>query len=533
VDQQRAFVDKALFMPITHLQVIEKHQKYVTYCCQIYEIRILPSTEVPLRAHLASAKPKDNLLNTFTNLVAKISLAALPYLYASAPAHAQHLAVVQADSVRANIREGKELVTGNWNIAPHIRPDVYDAYIEGKSKRFAFITNRDSVVFEVEPGKSYPFVVLLNSKDSAFTEFKGIKLVPRAHFSKAYQDAHRGKTYVEVPKVYELINVVFALTERGRTIDGLVNRDTDYYREVISWFEPYAGHDVVKKVNKGLGSDGGIHALKMDAYPFDLKADGKITRGAVYDRIGNSYSNNLQYYIPDLESFAKASRFEDFYNAHRTYYDRLIRAYRDSIGVPEMQRWLGRNFPSTRYDAFKIIFSPLVSANQSASFFDIDGFREAQAHVNFPFHKPGAAAAWSEKARLVMDGNIVFTEFNHSFIGPEGQKPAYRDRIEKAFSDLSVWNDGSKPARYYNTPQASFDEYMNWALVSLRYIDNAPPAEQAKLIASNEANMVNFRGFRRFKEFDQFLVKTYKARAKGQTVADLYPAIVGWFEANK
>ncbi|SEJ61988.1 protein of unknown function [Dyadobacter sp. SG02] len=441
--------------------------------------------------------------------------------------------VVQADSVRADIREGDQLVTGNWNISPQIRPDVYDAYIEGKSKRFAFITNRDSVVFELEPGKSYPFVVLLNGKDSAFTEFKGIQFVPRAQFSKEYQAAHRGKTIVEIPKVYELINIVFALTDRGRNINGLVNRDTDYYREVMEWFEPYTSHEVVKKVNTGLGVDGGIHAIKMDAYPFELAADGKITQGPVYDRIGNSYTNNFRYYLPDLENFGKASRFEEFYNAHRSYYDRLIQAYRDSIGVPEMQRWLARNFPSTRYDAFKIIFSPLVSANQSASFFDLDGFREAQAHVNFPFHKAGVPSEWSEKARFVMDGNIVFTEFNHSFIGPEGQKTAYHARIQKAFSDLSIWNDNSKPARYYNTPESSFDEYMNWALVSLRYIDYAPPAEQEKLIASNEDMMVNFRGFRRFKEFDQFLVKIYKARKKGQTVADLYPAIVEWCEANK
>jgi hypothetical protein len=79
----------------------------------------------------------------------------------------------------------------------------------------------------------------------------------------------------------------------------------------------------------------------------------------------------------------------------------------------------------------------------------------------------------------------------------------------------------------------SFDEYMNWALVSLRYIDYAPLTEQPKLIAQIEDIMLNYRGFRRFPEFNQFLVKTYKNRRKGETVADLYPAIVGWFEENK
>lgn len=74
---------------------------------------------------------------------------------------------------------------------------------------------------------------------------------------------------------------------------------------------------------------------------------------------------------------------------------------------------------------------------------------------------------------------------------------------------------------------------MDLFLVALRYIDYAPPAEQPTLIANIEDMMVNIRGFRQFKEFNQFLVKTYKARKKGQTVAELYPVIIGWFEENK
>lgn len=472
-------------------------------------------------------------MKKYIHFITKSAFAALLCICAGTPGYAQQLAVVRADSLAVAVREGDELVEGNWKIAPSIRPDVYNAYVEGKSKRFAFITNRDSIVFEVEPGKSYPFVVLLNGKDSAFTEFKGIKVVPRAHFSKAYQRAHLGKTSVEIPKMYELVNVVFALTDRGRNTNGLVNRDTDYYREVMDWFTPYDRHPAVEKANAGLAASDGYHAMKMDAYAFELAADGKISQSPVYDRIGNSYTNNLRYLIPDLENFAKASRFEEFYNAHRPYYEGLIRVFRDSIGVSEMQRWLMRNFPSADNDAFKIIFSPLVSANQSASSFDFDGFREAQAHVNFPFHRAEHAAGWSREALFVIDGDIVFTELNHSYIGPEGSKPAHRTRIQKAFADLARWNDFSKSARYYDTPQSSFDEYMNWALVSLRYTDYAPPAEQSGLIAQNEDRMVNSRGFRRFREFDQFLIKTYKEREKGQTVADLYPAIIRWFEENR
>lgn len=455
-------------------------------------------------------------------------------IYTCVPALSQKIPVVQAGGATADVRDGEELSKGSWNINPSLRPDVYETYIEGKSKRVTFITDRDSISFDVMPGQSYPFVVLRNGKDSAFTEIKGIKFVPRAKFSKSYQQSHRGKTFIEVPEVYELINIVFALTENGRKIDGLIARDNDYYREAVNWFTPYMDESAVKKMNAQLeGGPDSYSPLKMDAYAFKFGTDGTIIQSPVYDRIGRAYNNHLRPYIGDLQKFAKDSRFQKFYHDHKPFYDQLIRTYRDSVGVPEMQRWLIENFPTARQDCFKIIFSPLVSGYQSASSFDEDGFREAQAHANPPYLRANAGTKRSPEARRIIAGNILFTELNHSFIGPEGDKPEYSARIEKALSNLATWNDPQKPARYYDTPRSSFEEYMNWALVSLRYVDYAPKHEQDKLIAENEEMMVNYRGFRQFAEFDQFLVKTYKARRKGETAADLYPLIVGWFKAHR
>jgi hypothetical protein len=71
---------------------------------------------------------------------------------------------------------------------------------------------------------------------------------------------------------------------------------------------------------------------------------------------------------------------------------------------------------------------------------------------------------------------------------------------------------------------------MNWALVSLRIVDDVPAAEQDKLIAAVDTMMVTRRGFYQFEKFDKFLVDLYKNRRAGQTVADLYPQIIEWFE---
>jgi hypothetical protein len=137
--------------------------------------------------------------------------------------------------------------------------------------------------------------------------------------------------------------------------------------------------------------------------------------------------------------------------------------------------------------------------------------------------------ALSPRAAILYRGNIVFTELNHGYINPEADK--YGDRILKAVSEREHWVDKSKGPDYYPA-KALFNEYMNWALVSLRLSDYAPPDELAGMIAGVDRMMVERRGFRRFKEFDAFLMALYRARKPPQTIADLYPQIIEWFEKN-
>jgi hypothetical protein len=460
-----------------------------------------------------------------------ITFLALLILFNTSKGFTQNIPVIRSTATKVDIRLGTELDQGNWNIAPAIRPDVFDAYVPAEGLPLTFITNVDSIRFHVKPGDYHVFTVLLNNKDSALTAIRGILDVPRAHFPEAYKQSHQGKTFVEIPKVYELFKVILAISYEGKNRDGLVSKETPYYSEVLKWFEPFAREAAVKAINSDIANPDNYHALKMDAYAFDFQ-DQKIVRSAVYDRIGFSNSNNLLNHIGAMQEFSYKSRFLDFYSQHQNYYEGLIATYRDSIGVPQMQKWLNVNFPSTRYDAFKIIFSPLVSNNQSAIWFDFDGFREAQAHINFPFPSSRNPQALSKQATLVRAGNIVFTELNHAFINPESEKPGYMPRINAAFSNLTIWTDSEKPAKHYNSAYSAFNEYMNWALVSLRYVDFAPIKDQQKLISDTETMMVQARGFRKFAAFNQFLVARYRNRKKGEIVADLYPDIISWFETN-
>jgi len=458
-------------------------------------------------------------------------------LFALAPAAMAQdgLPVIRANSELVTIDDGGTVKTGAWRLAPEAKPDIYEAeLIDGKPHRVVFRTDVEEIGFLVEEGKSHDFIIRWQGKD-CLTRIVGVRLVPAARFDEAYREARRGKVFVDIPEVYELVNIVIALTPEGIADRNLVEHESAYYRAMRTWFDGHRGHRVVKAFDAALKKDVGQYPqLKMNGYAFVFDIGGRIVQSPVFDRTGWGKDNLLRPYLADLQAFADETRFRDFFRAQRGTYDEQIRFYREIANIGEMKRWLDVNFPgSSRYDTYNIIFSPLVAGSQSSNWFESNGFRELQPHVNYPYPADFRDRKLSPVAEAVVRGNIVFTEINHGYINPEAEKHA--DRILKATSQREAWVDVSVlPEKYranYYPGVDTFNEYMNWVLVSLRATDYVPRSEQDAVLASVDRMMVR-RGFKRFPAFSKALVQLYRSRPAGQTVADLYPQIIGWFETD-
>lgn len=442
------------------------------------------------------------------------------------------LPVLRTDSSLITYRVGAEYHHNRWTISPTLHPDMLEVLVKEKPVPVSFISATDSITFMVEGGKNYDFLVLKNnSKDSAYTRVKGIRYVKPANFTSDYIRKNDGKTLVEITPVYELINILYALTPTGKKDKNIVERQTTYYREVMDWFTPYENDPLIGQIDTALKLDQ-YFILKMDAYAFDMP-DRKILQSAVYDRVSWRDTNTLRPYIPAMERFAQKSRFADFYKKHKPLYDAQINCYTDSINTGQMVGWLRSNFPATTYNTFKIVFSPLVSANQSANWFEDNHFKEAHAHINFPYVTAEARKKWTADALLFRRGFIAFTEINHSFVNPETDRHIKNEQFIKAFKNLDGWIDSTKTARNYADPLLCFNEYMNWGLVSLYAVDYAPPAEVQKIVDWNGENMEQGRGFKKFKAFNAYLVNTYRLKKEKQTLTDLYPEIINWFPENR
>ena len=395
----------------------------------------------------------------------------------------------------------------------------------------SIVSEQDSIALVIEPETTLIFdVVRQMGQDTLHCIFTIVEKQEHAIFSKAYQRSHQGKTFVEIPRVYELVNIIYVLTPTGKTDDDIVRQGTSYYDQVMAYFSEFAQHSVVNTFDSLLKTDN-YHVLKMDAYAFDLTKKNAIESSEIYNIVSWSEFNTLRPYVAQLEDFAKKSNFAAFYKLNQGLYQAQISTYQDTIDTQEMKRWLERNFPDTQYNALKVIFSPLVNGNQSSCHFENNGFKELQAHVNYPYKGEWLQQFSPELAALIR-GDIVFTEFNHGYINPESEKEAYADDIQQAFQNLDAWIDINKPAGNYNNAYACFNEYMNWALVSLRYAEYVQGEDLSDLVKGVEQMMVNNRGFKKFPKFNQFLLALYQNKSEEQVLADLYPSIVDWFEQN-
>jgi hypothetical protein len=88
------------------------------------------------------------------------------------------LPVIKATSKNVAINDGGYLDKNAWSLDPKIKLDVFTADRTRKTKWVTFYTDIDSIRVKVKPGTKYNFVVMLNGKDSCYTQI--VSAIPPA-----------------------------------------------------------------------------------------------------------------------------------------------------------------------------------------------------------------------------------------------------------------------------------------------------------------------------------------------------------------
>ncbi|MFA5419084.1 MAG: DUF4932 domain-containing protein, partial [Bacteroidales bacterium] len=299
-----------------------------------------------------------------------------------------NLPILKTNKQKISYYVGGEYYKDNWNISPELNPDILNITIKRKTP-VAFVSECDSIMFIVKPGKTINFIVLQNETIKANTQIKAKRErdIKKAKFTEEYKKTNNGKTFVEIPEVYELFQIILALTPTGKNGHSIVQKETEYYKTVINQFDKYKNEKIISIIDSLIAPNLIFHCeLKLDAYSFEFNNKGKIVQSKIYNITSRENVNTLKPYISLIQDFADKTNFRQFYNENKSLYQDQISFYKDSVDVDRMHNWLSINFPGTEINAIKIIFSPLVNGWQNANTITNNGFTEVFAHVNFPYY---------------------------------------------------------------------------------------------------------------------------------------------------
>jgi hypothetical protein len=376
-------------------------------------------------------------------------------------------------------------------------------------------------------------IIILSFLAIAIMLFSGCSKVfmPKVNMKNSKIVAMSGKQSVEVAEVYELVNILIALTDYGKNNTELIDTTTDYYKRVVQHFGKYKNDPLVqkiaKKIPKKLFGQSNINSfsLRLTSTNYEIDKNGKIYNTKMYDLFKAPIIMHTAKIVDELNDFIEKSNFLDFYNSEKKYYDTLISEQKKYGEYENVIKWLSLNFSVPPNQSQRILTSPLMGGNH----FTIPFYQQNQnGHVLMfvapPRQKVTDTLIFVKKSKII---GTFLTEVDENYVQPICYTK-YKSIIEQSIINPTNWSQMGKGD--YDTKISAFTEMFTHSLFVLYCYDNFPKEEFEIINKRKEERMVSYRKFVRFKEFNETLLGLYKNKKSTDKAEDLIPLIADWMK---
>ena len=154
----------------------------------------------------------------------------------------QNLPIIKANNTLVDIRDGNNFSKGNWSIMPEYKPDVFTSNKIGE--KVTFYTDLDSISFVVQPDVEHDFIILLNEKDTAYTQ---IKYEPSYLEKLKIAKDYKYETDVEVPAFtyQDASDPSLVALREGFNLDSIAGTGNEVSQilNLMHWIHDLVPHD--------------------------------------------------------------------------------------------------------------------------------------------------------------------------------------------------------------------------------------------------------------------------------------------------
>ena len=150
--------------------------------------------------------------------------------------------IIKANSQYVDIRDGNDFYKANWQIMPEYKPDIYISNKVGE--KVTFYTDVDSISFVVQPNVKHDFIILLNEKDTAYTQ---IKYEPSYLDKLKIAKDYTSKKDVEVPTFtyQDATDPNLVALRKGFNLDSIAGTGNEVSQilNLMHWIHDLIPHD--------------------------------------------------------------------------------------------------------------------------------------------------------------------------------------------------------------------------------------------------------------------------------------------------
>jgi len=426
--------------------------------------------------------------------------------------------LVVSDSILWEIPQAK--AAGSFMFSEWGNGDNFNFHFEPDKPVQISLKSGNNTLTVACPSKPTKTLFPIKLQQNGESKILNICYIPpfKPSFANKYKP-NSGSIVFDNNAAYELVNVVFSLTEKGKKDASTFNINTDYFKEINNYFQSYKNHPLISLANKIYEPGSSIYRMyRESAYNYSFKKR-KIARTGPYVNFeeGNTILDDLALW----EDFAQKSNFLKFYSAHKDLYQKELTEAEKKLPVKQMWNWCESKFPD-RYHTYRIVISPLVNGFHSTININSETANECVMFICGP--NVINTGKYSFKVLEGLYSGIVFTEIDHNYINPLSEN--YKNELNKTFGDQR-WIKKDSQAAGYGNGTAYFNEYFTHA-VFLLYVKEHYSEQELASIEKERVGLMKWRGFPLFNEFYAQLSSLYNAQENKTDLSQLYPALIKW-----
>lgn len=324
---------------------------------------------------------------------------------------------------------------------------------------------------------------------------------------------------VEVSETVELISILARTAGYEEYLNDLAGQ---YTKDTEAWFAPYKEHVAVSLAREVRAKYGIGHERVMNM-AIHLNIDnGKIVLIGDRAELNNGWQNvDLDEFVKRLNKFYKDTRFHEFFEEHRTFYDGYTKMYEANVMPAFHPEWFSQfHYGTAPADCFHVIVNFTCGSNNYGPWRQLTGQpRDLFAIIGY----------WIDPAlgRPRYDASLLFHEANHPFVNPLLDDANNIKLMENVGPKLLSLHKTSVEKTSYTDWRIVINESLVRASVVLYMQDAGFKMEQYLNVLMGEMVQQGFPWM-----FDLVgTLRYYTAhRDKYPTIADFYPEIVRCLE---